>query len=180
MISPPPEKVIFVCAEKQPMYEEAIRELNSQGIEIEWVDGLPNLDELDRVTPKLIIYDDMAGSSADGQVANAFAVKSHHRNASVVYITQNLFQGKTSSRTINKNACYLILTKNVRDQSAIGFIARQMYPAGKGRFLVDVYKDATKNPYSYLFLNFRQEIDDKYRVMTGIFPDETTTVYLPK
>lgn len=180
MIEPPPQKVIFVCGEQQIIYDEIAEILENKSIEVEFAEGMPNLNELDKETPKLLIYDDVAGTAADEQIAKVFAVKSHHRNASAIYITQNLFQGKTANRTINKNACYLILTKNVRDSSFVSYIGRQMFPQGQGKFLIEVYKDSTKRPYSYLFLDFRQDTEDDKRVLTGIFPDEETVVYLPK
>lgn len=161
------------------MYDEVADDLRKKGIAVEFTAGLPNLEELDKHTPKLLVYDDVAGTPADDQVAKVFAVKSHHRNTSAIYITQNLFQGKTNSRTINKNASYLILTKSVRDSSFIQFLGRQMYPEGKGRFLVEAYKDATKKPYSYLFINYRQDADDDKRILTGIFPHEQAYAYVP-
>jgi len=46
-----------------------------------------------------------------------FTKISHHRNVSVVYLTQNVFDKNKYARTISLNAHYLVLIKNPRDAS---------------------------------------------------------------
>jgi len=45
---------------------------------------------------------------------------------------------------------------------------------------VEAYKDATRVPYSYLFVNLRPEQDEDLRLRTNIFPGETGYVYVSK
>jgi len=52
-----------------------------------------------------------------------------------------------------------------------------MYP-NKLAFAVEAYKDATKEPHSYLFVDFRPEQDEDLRLRTNVFPDETGYVYV--
>ncbi|KAH9629435.1 hypothetical protein HF086_013349 [Spodoptera exigua] len=56
--------------------------------------GIPNLNMFDGENPHLIIIDDLMRES-DGRIVDIFTKGSHHRNLSVFYLTQNLFhQGK--------------------------------------------------------------------------------------
>ena len=54
------------------------------------------------------------------------------------------------------NAHYIVLFKNPRDASQFANLARQMYPK-QWQFAVEAYKDATREPYSYLLLDLRPE-----------------------
>jgi len=112
-------------------------------------------------------------------VANLFTKGSHHRNISVAFLVQNIFHKNKHIRTINLNAHYMVLFKNPRDASQFASLARQMYP-NKSAFAVEAYKDATKKPYSYLFVDLRPEQDEDLRLRTNVFPDETGFVYVPK
>jgi len=54
-----------------------------------------------------------------------------------------------------------------------------MYP-NKSGFAMEAYKDATREPYSYLLVDLRPEQDEELRLRTDIFPGETQYVYVPK
>jgi len=73
----------------------------------------------------------------------------------------------------------MVLFKNAKDANQFVSLARQMYP-NKSEFAVKVYKNATREPYSYLFVDLRPEQDEDLRLRTNIFPDETGYVYVPK
>src|SRR5258706_1291764 len=51
---------------------------------------------------------------------------SHHRNVSVLYLTQNLFFKSKHSRTMSLNSHYIIVFKNPRDVTQIKTLAAQM------------------------------------------------------
>ena len=76
------------------------------------------------------------------------------------------------------NAHYLILFKNPRDMSQLTFLARQMFPK-KPKYMVDAFADATAKPFTYLVVDLKAETEDKHRLRSGIFPDETNYVYIP-
>jgi len=54
-----------------------------------------------------------------------------------------------------------------------------MYPK-QWQFAVKAYKDATREPYSYLLVDFRPEQNEDLRLRTNVFPGETHYVYVPK
>jgi len=115
----------------------------------------------------------------DDRVSQIFTRESHHKNISAVYLTQNIFHKSKQNRTMSLNAHYLVLFKNVRDATQISHLAAQMYP-GKSKFLIDAYRDATSAPFTYLFIDLKPDTDDKIRVRSNIFPDQTTYVYVSK
>jgi hypothetical protein len=119
-------------------------------------------------------------NEANQNVCDLFTKLSHHRDVSVVFVTQNLFHRNRFVRTMNLNTHYLVLFKNPRDASQVSVLARQMYP-GKSKFVVEAYKDATKNPFGYLLIDLRPETDESYRLRTNIFPDDGRQyAYVPK
>ena len=121
----------------------------------------------------LLIIDDLM-NEVDESVANLFTKGSHHRNVSVVFLVQNLFHKNSHVRTISLNSHYMVLFKNPRDASQFSNLARQMYP-NKSAFAVEAYKDATRQPYSYLFVDLRPEQDEDLRLRTNIFPTRLAT-----
>ena len=54
-----------------------------------------------------------------------------------------------------------------------------MYPT-RWRFAVEAYKDATREPYSYLLVDLRPDQDEVLRLRTNVFPGETHYVYVPE
>ena len=68
--------------------------------------------------PSLIVVDDHM-SDINQVVADIFTKISHHRNISILYLTQNLFDENKYVRTISLNAHYLVRFKNPRDASQV-------------------------------------------------------------
>jgi len=124
------------------------------------------------------VIDDLINET-DESIANLFTKGSHHRNVSILFLVQNLFHKNKYIRTISLNAHYMILFKNQRDVSQFNSLARQMYPT-KSAFAVEAYKNATREPYSYLLADFRPEQNEDLRLRTNVFPGETHYDYVPK
>jgi hypothetical protein len=82
-----------------------------------------------------------------------FTKGSHHRNVSVLLLTQNIFHQGPNCRDISLNAKYLVLLKNVRDKNQFMYLARQAYPE-QSRSLYNSYRDATSQPHGYFILDF--------------------------
>ena len=115
----------------------------------------------------------------DKSILELFTTDSHHSNISVFLITQNLFSQGKFSRTISLNCQYLFILNNPRDKAQIYNLARQMFPTNS-LFLIECYEDATIKKYGYLFLDLTQSTNNRYRVQTGITPNETRIIYEPK
>lgn len=174
-----PDRIVWFYSEYQPAYSE----LSTLFPQIEFIQGIPeNVCEMfnERTTNLCIIDDLLQECSGNKNVANLFTKTSHHRNLSVLFITQNLFfQGK-ESRTISLNTNYITIFSNPRDKTQILNLSKQMYP-GRSKFMREAYEDATKEPYGYLFIDLKPATPNELRLRARIFPDESpSVVYLPK
>ena len=112
----------------------------------------------------------------DETIGKLFTKRSHHKNISVMLLTQNIFHQSKHSRTINLNTHYMVIFKNVRDASQITNLGKQMYP-GSVNYLRASYEDTTSNPYGYLLIDLKPDTPDSLRLRTDIFPGEIHYVY---
>lgn len=162
----------YFYGEWQPAYAD------SKIPNLQFVEGLPDMDVIDPKVRNLIVIDDLLAET-DSRVTKIFTKGSHHRNCSVIYITQNLFDKNKENRTITLNAHYMVLFKSPRDAMQVQHLARQMYP-GKSAFMREAFADATSKPYSYLLVDLRPDTPENMRLRTNIFPGETQSVYIKR
>lgn len=149
---------------------------------IEFNEGLPQPEDYssDNNLKKLIIIDDLMRESSNNTIVDLFTKGSHHKNISVIFITQNIFHQGHGQRDISLNTNYIVIFKNPRDRAQIRHLARQVYPENP-RFLTEAYHDATSQPHGYLLLDLKQSTPDNCRCRTTIFPDDQRMqVYVPK
>ena len=121
---------------------------------IKFIHGIPDdEDEIvsDTSAPHLVIFDDMLGDKDEEKIKLLFTRKGHHRNATVVYITQNLFQQSKASRTISLTAHYLILFQSPRDKMQIKVLSNQLQAA----HMVHAFNGATSKPHGYLLVDLK-------------------------
>ena len=107
---------------------------------VEFHDGLPVVSSVDGKKRTLLLINDLM-TSKDDRVVDIFTKISHHRNLSVVYLTQNLFSKSKQTRTLSLNSHDIVLFKNARDPTQVTNLARQMYP-GKSAFTIEALKNA--------------------------------------
>ena len=170
LVTPTPSKVVYSFAEWQPAY----RQLPSY---VTLVEGSPAIPDFSK-DPMLIIIDDQMDTTSKS-ITSLFTKGSHHRNISVIYIVQNLFDSNKEHRTISLNAHYLVLFKNPRDGSQITHLAKQMYP-GQTKYVQEAFALATREPHGYLLLDLKQSTPDNMRTRSHIFPGEIQEVYIKK
>lgn len=127
----------------------------------------------------IVIDDQMSSVVASGKIADLFIQKVHSRNISIILLQQNLFPQGKFGRDIRLNTHYFVIFKSPTFLSQINYLQRTLFPQYKS-FLVDAYTDATKNPYSYLFLSLHARSNDLLRVRSEVLPGEDQIVYLPK
>ena len=112
------------------------------------------------------------------ELADLFTKGSHHRNLTIIYIVQNLFDKSKSMRTASLNSQYIILFKSPRDKSIIQHLGTQMFPKNT-KFLVDGFEDARKVSYGDLLIDLRQDTAEEMRIRSNIFPSEQEAAYVP-
>ena len=175
LITPPFKKVIWVYKTWQ---DEVFAELQNQSLfEIEFATDLPDVTTKQENT--VIIIDDLMVEAAQNDQVQALFTRGRHLNLSVIYLAQNLFHKGKHSRDMSLNTDYMVLFKNTRDASQIMHLSRQMYPHNP-KFLTWAFHDATKEPYSYLFLDLKPYTDESLRVRSNILNVHYQMVYIPK
>ena len=78
--------------------------LKSEYPSINFIEGLPDMTSLDPTKVNLLnIYDLM--HEMNEVVVKLFTKGSHHRNTSVLLLTQNIFHPNKHSKTVSLNSC---------------------------------------------------------------------------
>ena len=172
-IQPPPERVIVLYKRWQPLYDK-IKDILPKP---EFYRGIPeNIDSdsiFDVSKRNLVIFDDlMTDTSTDKAVSELFTEGSHHRNLSVINLTQNLFPRGKSSTTQRRNTQYLVLFKSPMGQDQIQTIGRFMFP-GKVKDFMKVYSEATSKPYGHLVVDTNEPIET--RLKSNVFDSSRTS-----
>lgn len=175
-----PENIVWIYTSFQPMYSE-LQKLNKN---IQFVEGLPDSFEDEKMFPSgkkhLIILDDAIFQASDHpEVVKLFTQYRHHRNMSVMMLTQNVFHQGKYSRTISLNSNYMVLFKNPRDKLQIKILAHQIFPSHKPFFL-ESFEDATREAHGYLLVDLTPSCPEQYRLRTCVLPHQQHTVYVPK
>ena len=127
----------------------------------------------------LILVDQLSEASNTQSLANIFPKWSHHRNVTILYLVQNMFDQGKSSLTVSLNSHYTVGFRNLRDQSQFRTMARQILPINSD-WLIDAYADATVRPFGYLVINNSPYCDPIFRFRTNKFRGELPTVYCDK
>ena len=168
-ILPTIEWIFWIAPTRQ---EDVVSELEQALGNVTYVNGLPDEDIVEfvqtRMGRKLIVLDDLmeeAGTRKD--VKNLFT-RGRYEDISVILLSQNDFHQGKHYLEMSRNTDYPIIFRNIRNASIITTYATQM---GMKDFLPKAYKDATREPFSYLLLDMRSDTDDRLRFRANVFKD---------
>jgi len=164
------EKIIYCYASYQKIYDDIAR-LSSK---VEFQAGFPEIAS-DNEVITLVVIDDLMFKN-EKELADYFT-RIRHCNVSIMFVSQDFFFDSNHMRTVTRNATYFVIFNSPQDVNVIRSISKRMYPDKPG-FLLDAYRQATQEAYSYLFLDCR--IGEEYRVKTNIFPGDEFYVFQPK
>lgn len=174
MVDKPIHEIIY-CAP-----ESSYPDLRECSTPIRYFDCIPDKELLMDKKNRLVIIDDMQRESND-DVIDLYSKNSHHLNASVIFICQNIFYKGKAQRDISLNSHYIGVFKNPRDRQQFAALSRQVCPRNTP-YMKEIFEDATSAPYGYLLLDLTQTTPDHLRYRTCIFPEDTPSniVYVPK
>ena len=116
LIEPFPTRFIWVYGNWQEDYDL----VKTTYPEIEFVQGYSDdiYGSLEHSDRNLLILEDQMGEESDTKsLANLFTKGSHHRNVTILYLVENLFDQGKSSRTVSLKSHYIVVFRNLRDQS---------------------------------------------------------------
>src|SRR3981189_3603223 len=131
-------------------------------------EGLPdnfNFCEPNSVT----VLDDLMEESKDSAAVTALYTKAAHHRPFIINILQNLYFQSKEQRTRHLNTQYMVIFNIPRDVNQIAVLSHQMYPIKKN-YLVDIYQEATAEPYSYLFIDLHAKASGLIKLRSNILP----------
>lgn len=174
----PPSNIIYVYKVWQPKYEEISGFVKIFIKEQEdLVQKIKNHCSSD--VSSLIVFDDLINSKTLKEIANLFVVDGRHMKMSMIFLSQRLFVNDEYFRQISGNCDYFCIFKNPRKVNEVRELAKQLTPGSLE--LLNIYTLATKDPYSYLFINLTQECPDNIRYTSHLFDfDHYIKVYIER
>jgi len=162
---PKPKKVVYCYDRWQPRFDRMKKN-------IKFYRGIPESDMVRKwFKPQdhgvLILDDLMEEGGNDKRVLDLFTKDSHHRGVTVLYLSQDLFPPGKFSKTINRNAHYLVAFKNPRDQTGIRNVLLQAFPE-RWRVILRLFRQLTSRPFGYLLLDLHPSSNDQYRLWSHL------------
>ena len=99
-----------------------------------------------------------------------FTKGSHHKNISVLFLMQNMYQKGSHTRTISMNTQYMVLFRNARDQTQIRTLGMQIFPTDWREFL-KYYEEETSEPYGHIILDLHPQTRSHERIVKAHQPE---------
>lgn len=163
----PPSLVIYFFKEWQDKFDYMTEMFGVKFIEDndEIIEQIKSFNQ-----PALVIFDDMLNSKNLKTVAQLFTVHGRHLKLSLAFLSQRLFNNNEYFRQISQNSDYMCLFKNPRNALEIRNLASQITP--KTLELLHIFKESTKEPYSYLLINLTQECVPQLKYLSQLFHTE--------
>lgn len=133
--------------------------MHKQGVE--FFEGVPTHDDLkkwlgDQQGGILVLDDLMLEEGDDKDILNLFTQHSHHLNVTVFYLRY---------KTISRNAQYIIVFKNPRDNVALLTLLTEMHPNKKWCPVMDTYNQCAQRPFGYLAIDVNPASSDDTRLV---------------
>ena len=163
----PPETVLYIYKVWQTKFDEMKNIVDGFIEDNENV--VQQLKELALGQRVFVIFDDLINSKSLVDIATLFTVDGRHMNMSMAFLTQRMFVNNEHFRQISQNCDYFCIFKNPRNSSEIRTLAQQLTPGSLD--LIEIYKEATKNPFSYLLINLTQECDPSVKYLSHVFDE---------
>lgn len=190
LVTPPPRSILYCYGEMNNNTLSLTRQEstttagfgNDGRISIRTYNGVPPesliKDEAERSEGRtLLVLDDLMTNLKASFLDTLFTRGSHNWGVSVALVTQHLFTKEL--RVARNNAHYLCLMRNPSGELQIRNLASQCFPA-KLPYFMEAYRDATAEQFSYLIVDMHPSTDDRLRLRTQIFPQETCVVYISR
>ena len=161
----PPETVVYVYKIWQSKFDE-MKTVVDLFVE-DNVNVVQHIKEVSVGQRIFVIFDDLINSKSLVDIATLFTVDGRHMNMSMAFLSQRMFVNNEYFRQISQNCDYFCVFKNPRNSSEIRPLAQQLTPGSLD--LIDIYKEATKSPFSYLFINLTQECNIRVKYLSHLF-----------
>ena len=167
---PDTPKVVHYC---YGVWQPAFERLKKAGVHFH--EGIPDPSQFDKWYPAeggLLILDDlMEEGGKDKTVLDLFTKLSHHRNITAIMLLQDLFPPGKYSKTISRNAHYIVTFKNPRDKVGIRTLLTQAYPVTWSEVLT-TFNRVTARPFGYMVFDFHPASSESCRIVSHLLKGE--------
>lgn len=162
------------------VYGEEAPNINvDSGTRIDWCKGWSSqvMEDMHPANNNLIVLDDVANDCKDDPtLSNMFTRGGHHRNISIILLTQNYFFSGRTAIDIRRNTHYLVLFACKQDKGPVATFAQRLFPTGWKNFL-SAYNDATSIPHGHLLVDMTTKCPEQYMLRAKTL-DDRPVVYL--
>jgi ABC-type dipeptide/oligopeptide/nickel transport system ATPase component len=155
------EEIIIVCKSKsEPLYEFLEdKYAKDKSIKIiEFKDGLPDIDKMNKEQQRLLIYDDLVNEKNQTAICESF-IRARKKNCSLCYLTQSYYQ---VPKMIRANLTYIII-KQLSSLKNLTMIMREYALGVDNKKLKEMYDDSTENKMGFLMLDLEGEPSKRFR-----------------
>ena len=168
----PPETILYVYKVWQSKFDEMKSVVHGFIEDNENI--IQQIKEIALGQRIFVIFDDLINSKSLVDIATLFTVDGRHMNMSMAFLTQRMFVNNEHFRQISQNCDYFCIFKNPRNSSEIRTLAQQLTPGSLD--LIEIYKEATKSPFSYLLINLTQECDPNVKYISHVFDENHSVI----
>lgn len=152
-------------------------QLQKQGVQFH--EGLPDgeatLDAWFKGRPGILVIDDlMAEGGNSKELQDIFTKFSHHKDLTVIYLTQDIFPSGRYSKTISRNFHYMVVFNNPRDGTGLRNLLVQAFPA-QWRTVLDTTQRLLDRPHGYVMFDFHPATPNGMRVYTDVLKRDGVT-----
>lgn len=144
LVEPFPENIYWMYGVEQNFMKDYSN--------ITFLKGL-QLDKIDTSKTSLVVLDDLL-LNVDSEMASAFIMGSHHKQISLFFLCQNLFQNCNLFRLMNQNTHYYVLFHNQRNFRQVHTLARQIFVGKDLQRILTAYKRASQRARDFILLSF--------------------------
>lgn len=165
-----PLETIYYC---YGSWQEGFKKLKKGGVKFH--EGIPDNKLLPKWFPNggILVLDDLMDEGGnDKNVLDLFTKQSHHQNITVIYLCQDLFPIGRFAKTISRNAHYISVFKNPRDQLGLRNLLQQSFPTNFNDVMETFRKVTNERPFGYILLDLHPASRDDQRILSHLLKDE--------
>ena len=118
-----------------------------------------------------MLDDLMDESSNDNRMLDLFTKHSHHQNITVIYMCQDLFPNGRFAKTISRNAHYIVVFKNPRDQLGLRNLLLQSFSTQWSK-VMDTFRKVPERPFGYMLLDWHPTSKEDQCILSHLLKEE--------
>ena len=162
---------------------ETVQRISNDHPEATIIEGMPrNLEQPEQMfSPSqrnVLILDDLSSETQNSKAfTNMLTRGSHHLNVCVISIEHFLYSQSKERRLQSPHWHQILLFQNQRSLHQIATLARQS-SVSNPKTIEYAFRSCTDTPYGYLIIDFRNDTCQEMRLITNVFCEKESPVYV--